>query len=296
MIDDGKPDATSFREVLTRVEAVELDAPGAHLPFSARLARDNGWSTGFAERVVTEYRRFVVMAVVAGHPVTPSDQVDQAWHLHLVYSRSYWDDLCRDALGFPLHHGPTAGGSAEGAKYRDWYARTLESYRRWFGEEPPADIWPTTRDRFADAHRFRRVNEADHWVIPKPSFARPGRGGPARALGGAALAGLTLTGCLAVSGTTGVIADGSSGTDRVVAIVIIAAVIVVLGVIVLSVMRRFGRSDGGTGCSGGDGGANRYGLLLPGDDGYDDSGGVGGDGGGGDAGGSGCSGCGGCGS
>ncbi|MEK6230809.1 MAG: hypothetical protein N2A42_03075 [Luteolibacter sp.] len=35
---------------------------------------------------MTEYKRFVALAMLAGHPVTPSEEVDQAWHLHLVYT------------------------------------------------------------------------------------------------------------------------------------------------------------------------------------------------------------------
>ena len=72
--------------LLARIEAFGLDVPGAPDPFSRRLARENGWPTAYAERVVREYRRFVVLAVSAGHAVTPSEQVDQAWHLHLLYS------------------------------------------------------------------------------------------------------------------------------------------------------------------------------------------------------------------
>ncbi|MGF2075510.1 glycine-rich domain-containing protein, partial [Enterococcus casseliflavus] len=89
-----------------------------------RLARENGWKLEFTRRVVAEYKRFIFLAIVAGHAVTPSQQVDQAWHLHLLYTRSYWDDFCGQVLGLRIHHGPTQGGSAEQAKYRDWYDRT----------------------------------------------------------------------------------------------------------------------------------------------------------------------------
>ena len=57
----------------------------AALPFAARLARENGWSDAHAARVMEEYRRFCFLATTAGHEVTPSDAVDQAWHLHLTY-------------------------------------------------------------------------------------------------------------------------------------------------------------------------------------------------------------------
>ena len=94
--------------------------------------------------------------------------MDQAWHLHLCYTRSYWDELCGEVLGAPLHHGPTRGGRDEGAKFEDWYERTLQSYQRIFGQEPPSDIWPDAATRFGHAAHFRRVNLRRCWVLPRP--------------------------------------------------------------------------------------------------------------------------------
>lgn len=143
-----------------------LDEADSRLPFTRRLARENDWSLAFALRVVAEYRRFLYLGQRAGHPVTPSDEVDQAWHLHLIYTHSYWQDLCADVLGGPFHHGPTRGGGEEREKYHELYALTLESYRRLFGEQPPEDIWPSAEERFTiDALRVRR---RDAWVIRKP--------------------------------------------------------------------------------------------------------------------------------
>ncbi|WP_082115872.1 TIGR04222 domain-containing membrane protein [Hymenobacter terrenus] len=152
-----------------RLVALDLDG-GATLSFSKRLARDNGWSVAFAQRVVLEYKRFVFLAATCGHPVTPSDEVDQAWHLHLVYTHSYWDELCGRVLGFPLHHGPTQGGVAEGHKFQDWYARTLQAYTAAFGTVPPADIWPPAAVRFGEAPYFRRVNLRRQWLLPRPRW------------------------------------------------------------------------------------------------------------------------------
>ena len=114
----------------------KFDDPETTLTFTRRLARENSWSPALAERVVAEYRRFLFLTQVAGHPVTPSEEVDQAWHLHLVYTRSYWEELCGKVFGQALHHGPTKGGIREGAKFEDWYERTLASYRAWFGDPP----------------------------------------------------------------------------------------------------------------------------------------------------------------
>jgi hypothetical protein len=153
--------------LLTALEAFELDEPTAAWSFTQRLAHDNGWRLRYAERAVVEYKRFVALSALAGHVVCPSEQVDQVWHLHLTYTRSYWERLCRDVLGRPLHHAPTAGGAAEHAKHHDLYARTLASYQRLFGALPPADLWPPPDRRFgADLHVVR-VNTVENFVVAK---------------------------------------------------------------------------------------------------------------------------------
>lgn len=153
-------------ELLLRLESFEIDKPGVAFPFITRLARENGWSRGYARRVIGEYRRFLWLAMRAGHPVTPSGAVDEAWHLHLCYTRSYWDELCGKILCKPLHHGPTEGGGVEDAKFVDWYAKTLESYRCHFGEEPPVEIWPPVSERFLPV-KARMVDPRTHWILPK---------------------------------------------------------------------------------------------------------------------------------
>lgn len=150
-----------------RIQAFSFDGGPAAFPFWSRLAAENGWSPAFAARAIGEYRRFVYLAAVAGHPVSPSDHVDQVWHLHLLYTESYWDRLCRDTLGRPLHHHPTTGGGAERQKFDDWYRRTLDSYRRLLREEPPADIWPRA-EAHAGGDQHRRVNTRRCWVVRKP--------------------------------------------------------------------------------------------------------------------------------
>ena len=143
--------------VLQALQAYEIGPPDAALTFPARLARENRWSLAFAVRVIEEYKRFCFLAMTAGHEVTPSDAVDQAWHLHLTYSRDYWQRFCPDVLGRDLHHGPTAGGGAEQARYFEQYALTLKSYEVAFGP-PPDDIWPDARTRFGRDPRAVRVH------------------------------------------------------------------------------------------------------------------------------------------
>ncbi|OYW44472.1 MAG: hypothetical protein B7Z08_11420 [Sphingomonadales bacterium 32-68-7] len=152
-----------------KLERYAIGPPDAVLSFATRLARENRWSDDFAERVIGEYKRFCYLALTAGHEVTPSDAVDQAWHLHLTYSRDYWERFCPDVLGAPLHHGPTAGGAAEGGRYHEQYAQTLRSYEAAFGEVPPVDVWPAAAQRFGRDPLAFRVNP--HGVVVLPRLA-----------------------------------------------------------------------------------------------------------------------------
>jgi uncharacterized protein (TIGR04222 family) len=159
-------------DLLRRVEEFAIDGPEPPaLPFAARLARENGWTRAHADRVVREYKRFAYLAAAGGHPVCPSEDVDQAWHLHLTYTHSYWKRFCGEVLGQPLHHNPTRGGPAEAEKHRRMYDETLAAYRRAFRHEPPPDIWPPTEERFAP-DRHVRVDRAANWVIPKAAVRK----------------------------------------------------------------------------------------------------------------------------
>ena len=125
-----------------RIEAFGFDEPGVACPFSARLARENGWTLAYAQRAIAEYRRFAFLAVASGHAVTPSKAVDEVWNLHLIYTRSYWQEFCPKVLGRPLHHEPGRGVADDEGRFAAQYAQTCASYERCFGAAPPEDIWP----------------------------------------------------------------------------------------------------------------------------------------------------------
>jgi len=157
-------------ELWERISSFSPDKAGAQLPFSRRLAKENGWPADFAARAIEEYKRFVYLAMAAGHPVSPSDAVDQVWHLHLTYTENYWKQFCAEILREPLHHQPTEGGPAEHDKFKDWYRRTKASYRDHFGEEPPRELWPGPDE--TKHHRVTKVDRATHWIIPKPRLTQ----------------------------------------------------------------------------------------------------------------------------
>ncbi len=180
----GRPSPGEEANLWSRLESFQLDVPTHGLVFSERLARENAWSPSYARRAIAEYKRFLYLAATSSHVVCPSDAVDQVWHMHLTYTRSYWNDLCGEILGRPLHHGPTQGGRQEQAKYFQLYQDTLASYRQAFQADPPSDLWPSAEQRFGDDLGYVRVNHHRNWIIPKPRWSR--------AVGGAASAMLVI--------------------------------------------------------------------------------------------------------
>lgn len=110
--------------------------------FVDRLMSRLGWSRARSMRALAEYQRFCWLAAEAGHVVSPSEIVDQVWHLHLQHTRDYWQHFCPQILGRELHHDPAEPGLAGRERHAAQYAGTLASYRRYFGIPDPA-FWPT---------------------------------------------------------------------------------------------------------------------------------------------------------
>jgi len=146
------------------MESYPIDDPAATLTFSRRLQREQaGWSLDYTRRAVAEYRKFIFLAGLKRGQVTPSEDVDQVWHLHLVYTRDY-RRFCECGGPF-IHHGPTRGAQETG-RFIEQYEATLGLYREYFGE-PPGDLWPSSRERFKHAGAGRWIHPADFVVVPR---------------------------------------------------------------------------------------------------------------------------------
>lgn len=156
-------------DLQTKIENFSLDDPNAALTFTQRLAKENNWDLEFANRVVTEYKRYVFLCAISPEQISPSEEVDQAWHMHMTYTESYWTDLCARVLGKPLHHHPTRGGPEEREKFFALYENTLAFYKKQFNVDPPDDIWPPAEKRFSHTD-FIRVDKSAHWIISKPKI------------------------------------------------------------------------------------------------------------------------------
>ena len=100
-----------------------------------------GWSKRFARRAVDEYLCFLELAIQFGAQQSPSHIVDQAWHIHLQFTKDYWEYLCPTILGFNLHHVPTTKSKEASEQNYKQYVNTLDNYEQLFGSPDP-HFWP----------------------------------------------------------------------------------------------------------------------------------------------------------
>ena len=228
--------------VWTKLQQYRIDEPvdgkPPALPFERRLARENGWTIAYATRIVEEYKRFIYLALFGGHPVCPSDEVDQCWHMHMTFTRSYWDRLCKQVLGIPIHHDPSRGGKSEDIKHDDMYAKTKLAYERVFGAKPPEDIWPSSQRRFDRSKRFRRVDASAMYMIPKQRIHQ------AAMIGGGLLLSGMAAGCSRMA--------GGNGVSALLIFIGIIAFLAVMALIVRAARHsRTGGCTSSSGCGGG---------------------------------------------
>ena len=133
-------------ELWGNIQKFNPDDPHSSLPFSKKLAKENNWSASFTSKAIEEYKKFMYLCCVSPTGASPSDVVDQVWHMHLTYTSSYWIDFCKNTLHKDIHHYPSKGGAIENEKHKNWYNSTLLLYEQTFGTKPPASVWPQGND------------------------------------------------------------------------------------------------------------------------------------------------------
>lgn len=132
----------SQQELWERIQKFQLDDPASAYPFSKKLAQQNNWTLSFTNRAIEEYKKFIFLCCVSPAGASPSEIIDEVWHLHLTYTDNYWNQFCKKTLLKDIHHHPSKGGKDEKEKHVNWYSNTLSLYRQQFNTSPPADIWP----------------------------------------------------------------------------------------------------------------------------------------------------------
>jgi len=157
-------------ELWLRIRSFHVEEEPAEVSFLDLLAQENGWSRAYAEKVYEEYLKFIYLVCTNEEFLTPSDQVEQAWHLHLRYTHSYWDRFCGEVLRRPLHHSPNRGGPTENKRHMEAYQRALKMYKLVFRRDAPLTIWPPAIHRYRDVPRQRIVSAAEYVILERSRF------------------------------------------------------------------------------------------------------------------------------
>ena len=128
----------------------------AFAPLMKMMEQQMGGNSEMAQRVIEEYRKFLFLAMRAGHQVIPPGVINDVWMMHLQNAQNYWENLGQMIAEKPVAKGLDAKGFANAA---DAWTATLQSYEQIFGTKPPMDIWgkpPTAENPFTQAMQNMR--------------------------------------------------------------------------------------------------------------------------------------------
>lgn len=100
-----------------------------------RVAKEHKYSLNDADNLVKEAKRMLYLSVVTKQPISPSQDVDMAWHEMLMFTRFYRQFA--DFIGGFIHHDPTPGPPDGGHLYE----ATKQRYFDIFGQKPDPRYW-----------------------------------------------------------------------------------------------------------------------------------------------------------
>lgn len=111
---------------------------------SEALKRGENLSDEYVERGILALKQYYVIAILDpanGHAVSP--MVDQFWHAHMLFSKSY-EDHCKAIVGEYMHHAPLDNDNLEQTqKAKALYIYTMESFDKVF-RRVDRKFWPKT--------------------------------------------------------------------------------------------------------------------------------------------------------
>lgn len=122
----------TVQEIVELIHAMDLGP----IKFKLMDAEEGcGWSREYADRMETEYKRFLVLSVK--HPdelISPSKEVDKFWHGHILDTLKYAED-CDHVFGYFVHHFPYVGlrGEEDAAKRAAGALTMRRLYQQEFG-------------------------------------------------------------------------------------------------------------------------------------------------------------------
>jgi hypothetical protein len=86
-------------DLLEKIEAINLSL------IKDRHIYRYGWDEQRVDEAIANYQLFLLFTQLFGVPVSPSKDVDEVWHSHLLHSNKYFLD-CEKIFGHYLHHLP----------------------------------------------------------------------------------------------------------------------------------------------------------------------------------------------
>jgi hypothetical protein len=96
----------------------------------ARLIK-NGVSEVSAQRMRTEFLRFVSLRWLTEQPLVPSRPADEFWHAFILFTRDY-AAFCERHFSHFIHHAPAGEGKEEREKIRKGASITGTLITRYF--------------------------------------------------------------------------------------------------------------------------------------------------------------------
>jgi hypothetical protein len=144
-------------ELWRRVQALDLTAP------AEQFVLYRGWTAEKAKRVELRYRRFFYLkAALPGDAASPTDEIDEFWHQHIINTRRYGAD-CNAVAGRFLHHSFLSTADEKKAREIRIVRLTTEiCYEKLFGEPYEQTVgaallarWPSREIRKPAASEIR---------------------------------------------------------------------------------------------------------------------------------------------
>jgi len=124
------------------LENFQVNSNGDFDIFWHKLCKENNWSLSFSKNAFYEYKRFIYLAKINGCKVVPSKIIDTVWHLHMTFTKSYWNELCQEILQEEFHHVPSSQGENAEILDNECYENTKKLYNKEFRCIPPSLYWP----------------------------------------------------------------------------------------------------------------------------------------------------------
>ena len=133
-------DTLSDPELWERLDKFAIEDLGETVFFS-KLTSENRWSGKTARQAIREYKKFMYLAALTEDRLSPPRAVDRVWHIHLTFTRNYWEEFCPNILGKSVHHDPSPPTREARSRDKEDQKKAQNLYAREFGAKPPRGLW-----------------------------------------------------------------------------------------------------------------------------------------------------------